>query len=331
MPDIAQLYDQHLAAERDRRGQRRSRSYANNASELGDRCLRKLVYRRVAPEEAAPVDTGLMRIFRWGDEVERYVRRSLAEAGTEITHAQISGRWEQYNIAGHIDGMLRDPETGQLEVVEIKGMNPFTWAKWNTVADFEGDWLGERYLAQLVLYLWLQEVESGLFLLFNKSSAEIKTIAVRLEDHLELAEGLLEKAEKIEGYVKKWREWDERKLPDSPPLPEQLNERAVCERCPFVAFCCPTLSYGPEVEVIEDGALRWLLLTWEDARDAKAEADKAWKGIKGRFPEEGEWMVGCPGSKAAGTPLYWKIRAKRDKRGALRLTVERAGEAEGDD
>lgn len=296
--NILNSVDDYLRKDNARRGAR-FRSQANHASTLGSPCERELVYKRVDPDKALGYEPKTLGIFRLGNTLEKHWVQLFTDAGYEITHAQISSRWNEYNITGHIDGKLWLDDKPY--IVEFKSMNPNTWSKIKSVDDlFDGDWT-EKYIAQLLLYLWMEEHEEGFLILFNKSSAEMKIIEVNLSDHLEFAESLIKKAESIEKHIKEGT------------LPDQINRRKICEKCKFFSHCGPTIDYGPGATVVQDEDLSALLFERYLLKESKDDYVKAHDKVKEylKLPEgqnEGQWIV-------AGDRASHIISAVRDGRG----------------
>ncbi|MBW2309423.1 MAG: hypothetical protein JRG73_21100 [Deltaproteobacteria bacterium] len=366
--DFGQLVEAHLEHERDIEGRRR-RSRTNNASEIGDLCLRKLVYKRLRPEEAKAFDGGTLARFELGNLLERHVKRLLSDAGVEVIHAQVSSRWEAYNLSGHIDGMvvlgdylralkrlkldyppkLEEADQEELLVIEIKGLNPNAYRAISRPEDFLSHaWWTRRYLVQLVLYLWLEERERGLFLIFDKSGAGLKTIEVRRDDWIELAEETLRKAEIIEQVVAVHQidPMTDTYVPENfplltdeviepeeyPPLPKRLNDPDVCRMCEYEHVCCPVLSYGPEIAVVEDDELATELLTRDRLDAARVEFKRLDERIKSRFElpadaQEAQWLVT---GVALGEEESFEVVAKRSRNGSIRKTIRRLTAEEGE-
>lgn len=334
--DLVAAWRKLMTDRRDRRGLR-GRSFTNNASELGDGCLRKLVYKRVAPEDFAAITPELQSIFEWGDVVEEYVSRRLSEAGFRLTHAQMSTRWEKYNLSGHIDGYVQDPDTGEMIVIDIKGLNPYDWDRLNTVIDVQEGWTA-KYLAQLVLYLWLENKDHGLLFIFGKSGAWPKQIDIYRENHIDLAESLLQRAEQIELHVAEYRRLTElgQKEAAEASLPEGINVRSECERCGIRTRCNPILEYGPEVRVIEDARLAGMFVRREALDSARREYEALDRELKDKFNlsmgvDAGDWLVSAPDGSDA-----FNVTARRDKRNAVRKDFRRpamlgAATGEGDE
>ena len=346
MIDLGKLVYASLEREAEIDGSKRSRRHTNSASGLGHPCLRKLVYDRVQPEDATPWDAATLGRFSLGRNLERHVRRLLEDAGVEVIGTQMSSRWEEYNISGHIDGLVRGGDiilaygqlgidgaesvhSDEIYVAEIKGLNPFTFAALHTAADFlDQAWWCAGYLVQMVLYLWLEERERGLFLIFDKSGAGLKTIEVLRDDWIDLAEQTLQKCELIERFVRIYREGSENpddgvflseNTEDGEFLPRKICDPDICPGCNFEHVCCPTLAYGPEVEEIIDPALWADVYNARRAKKIASEYTHLRKRIKARLELSGEcrehtWLILDPDQ---ADPYYMKVTAKRSKSGSI--------------
>jgi hypothetical protein len=375
MIDFGRLIYASLVREAEIDGSKRSRRHTNSASGLGHPCLRKLVLDRVQPEDATPWDAATLGRFSLGRNLEHHVRRLLEDAGIDIFSTQMSSRWEEYNISGHIDGMVRgsdiilaygrlgidgaesvDPD--EVYVAEIKGLNPFTYAALHTAADFldQAFWCA-GYLVQMVLYLWLEEKERGLFLIFDKSGAGLKTIEVLRDEWIDLAEETLQKCERIERFVRIARKKStgangistERAFPmgmsgedmefllkhgeENDYLPKRICDPDICPGCNYEHVCCPTLAYGPEVEEIIDPALWADVYNARRAKKIASEYTHLRKRIKARLELTGEcrehtWLILDPDQ---ADPYYMKVTAKRSKSGSVTHSFDKQELTDDDD
>jgi len=324
----------------------KGRHLSNHASQLGHPCLRRLVYLRLAADQAKPISTGLRRVFDLGGLFENYLRRRLREAGVRVLAEQGLGDWGKYNIRGSIDGVIhvadlaraacgwgmpydeRDFGSSEAVILEIKSCGDKYWR-----ALAEGDepnWgLDEitlKWRAQCLLYCLLQGRERCVLLLVHKSSGEMRQIDIVLEDHLDEAEALIKKAEEIEVIVNVAQECaDVARSPDfDTAMPGRLESPKVCRRCEFEHLCCPTLVWGPGLQEIESDEVAGALARREELDAARMEYTRLDAEVKERFglgDDEGEglWIV-------RGAAGEWEVTAKRDARGAVRKAFRRVGE-----
>lgn len=276
-----------LAAEVERRFYERLRrrnkpvsTPTNRASSIGDACLRKLVLERTKGEEKAPVPDGLLAIFNYGHMIEGPVRRLVEDLGFEVTHAQWSFPKNDFNLSGHIDGMIEHPTEKISFILEIKGINGSDWSKvktWQDIRDYAKPWLA-KYFDQAQLYTamkargaWGEDFEVGgiLYVLFNKWTGELRPVFAPLE--IVAAEALLDKSLKIEEHVA------------AGTLPDYVEDRTECAHCGFYGRAChPTLAFeGSGVQEISDPAVvEALRIVTEEEREWQA-YESAWKLLFG--------------------------------------------------
>jgi len=329
--------------DRGRQREPKGRNLSNHASQLGHPCLRRLVYLRLAADEARPIGVGLRRVFDLGNLFEDYVRARLREAGVRVVAEQGLGDWEKYNIRGSIDGVIHLDDLaraaamwgiegaesggdGESAILEIKSCGD---KYWRALEGDEPNWgLDEitlKWRAQCLLYCLLQGRERCVLLLVHKSSGEMRQIDIRLEDHLDEAEALVKKAEMIEAFVEGARVgagW----VDVEDILPDRLEAPKICRRCEFEHLCCPTLVWGPGLQEIESDEVAGALARREELESARTEYTRLDAEVKERFglgDDEGEglWIV-------RGAAGEWEVTAKRDARGAVRKAFRRVGGAD---
>jgi len=201
--------------------------HINRASELGHPCLRYLYYCRMNWQDRELPSPGLQLIFDAGNELEGFTLRQLEDAGFNIFERQRPFEWKEYQITGHVDGMIQaDNKTYPLE---IKHLNQFTFAKINTIQDFlEADkiWL-QKYPTQLALYMLMSNSEWGCLLIRNKQDFTLKEIWFSLDDILEIGEQALKRAEAVNKAIETNTE------------PERIAFNEACTQCPFFIKCLP--------------------------------------------------------------------------------------------
>ena len=288
---------------------------SNRASLLGDDCERRLVYWRTHWQEAALHDVGLELVFREGRLQEKEVLRLLDEAGIEVIEQQVALSWPEFQITGHIDGLIVHRNGGKVERIplEIKSMSPFIWDsiakegpgvyEWEEVARaFERKpWL-RKYNAQLQIYMLCHNTERAILLAKNKQSGGLAQINMRLD--YDYAESLLQKAERINRHVAEGT------------LPEKIQwDPDVCGGCPFLEICRPD-EIVEGIKILNDDELVALL----EERATLEENYRRYKAVdqevKKQFRhKEGHRFV-LPG---------WLVTKKEDGRG-ITIKVERMGE-----
>lgn len=254
---------------------RRYPCHVNRASSLGyfvpelDGCLRRGVYERTNWRDKEMYDPRVQYIFDEGHKQEASVLRDLAEAGIEVIEQQTPYEWREYQITGHIDGKIIDPDDGQSIPIEIKSMHPNIYGIINSFEDFLKKPWTRAYMAQITLYMLMQNIDRAIFVLKNKSSGELKQIDVDLD--YDLGEYCIRTAENINEHVKK------------NTLPEQINDREKCRDCPFKLICLPDIKFGEELKIVDDPEFENRLKRHFELKGAAAEYKKNYDVIKSRI------------------------------------------------
>lgn len=253
--------------------------HVNRASSAGHPCTRHLVYCRLNSTERAKISVSTALIFREGNHQEKAVLDDFSEAGIKVQEQQRTFLWKEYQLSGHIDGMLNvDGETYPLE---IKSMNPFTWEKIKTVEDIKNNsaYYVRGYYDQLQLYLLMSEVSEGVIVLKNKVSGALKQFVIVLD--YAYSELIIQKLELVNRCVA------ENKYPD------RIDDRTVCGYCNFKHLCLPDENFE-SVELVDDPELVSLL----DRREELREAAKLYEDVDEELKEvwrrtnDGTYFVG---------------------------------------
>lgn len=308
--DLVKIYNDDLRAQVD--SEAKNRRYANHASSIGDVCLRRLVYQRLKPEAATKHSAATKAIFKYGHECESTTKKILMSLDIKVYEFPATKAWEEFNLTGTPDGLIdlrsicqacrgKDDDCecfkykDERAIIEVKSMNQHIFEKTHRLEDLEEGYK-RRYLYQLAIYLWLSELRYGLFIFFNKSTRELKTIFMDRDDPyvIDLADKALKTAELVEHYVKinKPNDVDEMDFPD------KINDQHECGEgwCQFHFECKPVLSYGSSPEVRIDKDLFFLLKLREDNKfyhSAFGKADKSAKMYFDLKPDEvhGSWII----------------------------------------
>lgn len=357
---IKNIINAYLISDDERTG-KRWRTNSIRASGIGDICERRLLYEIIRPEDSLPLSAELLSIFRLGKHFEGYVVSLLKESGIDVIAAQVSSAWDAFNITGHIDGKILvsqwaraakyhrlpysevDLDSREEMLLEMKGLNPNTAQQMNTVDDLlAGSWT-RRYVAQILIYLLLENLDRGLLLIINKSSGELTQIEIRLEDHLEYAESLIQRAERLNMLIDYHRNLEKSKAnaqgilgaatknnprvelfknidPDYMPL--RINDIDECPRCQFRDVCCPTVKYNTTVDVVNDpdifGELKERLeITPHSRRYSKLTARNKERFVLADDESSHEWLVSNEDTTDA-----FRIIAKRNKAGNVTRTIK---------
>jgi hypothetical protein len=270
---------------------------SNRASDLGHPCLRYHVYNRTRWNERSLHDVGLQMVFDMGNDIERIALRELEEANIKVIEQQRSFEWKEYQITGHIDGMILGDDR-KVYPFDIKSCSPYVFKTINTIDDLKnGKYIHlKKYPVQLNLYLLMSGNERGLFLFKDKVSGAYKEIWMDID--YQLGEDTLKKCEAINGFVSRGE------LPDPIGFSENISGL-----CPFRHICIPD-HVGKEVEV-DTGELSEMLKTlyrlessaneWEEVnKEISRLVEGKEKILAGDYFITGKWIDRKGGSR------YWK-------------------------
>jgi len=269
IPDLAQA-----VADTKAKKIKRYPCHVNRASGLGyavpelGGCIRRGVYERTHWEDKELHDVGLQFVFDEGNHQEKQVYRDILEAGYEIIEAQTSYSWDTYQITGHIDGkiMCKDEEGKPVAIpVEIKTMHPQIYSTIHKFEDFRIKTWHRPYMAQITLYMLMQNIDTAIFILKDKSSGRLKQIQVGLD--YELGEACVRTAEAINEHVAK------------KTLPDRVEDIDVCKDCPYKLLCHPDKNFGTELKIADDPSLESKIDRYFQVEEAKKEAKDLWDNI----------------------------------------------------
>jgi len=242
--------------------------HSNRASGMGDECERRLVYMRTDWDKQLMPDVSLQYIFDEGNTQEEALFNDLRNAGVVLVEQQRPFSWPEYQISGMIDARVRD--NGSVLPLEAKSMSPFIWDSIDTLEDLNKYPWTKKYLAQMLLYLLMSNSETGIFILKNKSTGKIKQIVVQLNDHLEYAESLLQKAKRINDHIQ------------AKTMPDKINNFKTCSECQFRHICLPEILANGGIEFIDNEALEKSL----NRREELAPLTKEYSDIDKQVKEE---------------------------------------------
>jgi CRISPR/Cas system-associated exonuclease Cas4 (RecB family) len=251
--------------------------HSNRASDLGNPCVRYHVYNRTRWAEKTLHNASLQSIFDLGNDFEQIALRELAEAGIRIIEQQRSFEWKDYQITGHVDGLVQ--VNGGAYPIEIKSMSPFVF---DSIQDITSLTKGKyaylrRYPTQLNLYMLMKGIDKAVFLFKNKSTGAYKEVWMDLD--YQLGEETLQRAEAINAHVK------------AGTLPDRIADDGACEDCPFVHICIPDRT-GQEVEILDDGELVELLTRHEELKETVKEYNEIDGTLKKKLEGRDKLMVG---------------------------------------
>lgn len=282
----------------------------NRASLIGywvpelEGCLRRGVYERTRwqDKELYPIEAKLR--FDEGNNQERAVLQDMANAGVEIIEQQRPYMWIEKNISGHIDGKLLDKDEKRPIPIEIKSMAPVIFARIHTFEDFKKYPWTRAYMAQITLYMIMENIDKAIFILKDKSSGMLRQINLGLD--YELGEYCIRTAEKVENCVR------------TGLLPDRITNRETCKDCPFKLLCLPDIDFGAPLRINDDPEYEQKLDKWMAVKDSVADGKKLWTVIASEAK-----------AQAAGDELnlvVGKYRLTAKKAAQFRLNVEKIGD-----
>jgi len=265
-------------------------------------CIRRGVYEITNWEDKELHDPKVQLIFDEGKNQEKQVLSDMAEAGIEVIEQQSQFTWKEYNISGHIDGVIL--EDGVAIPIEIKSMHPNIYTQVNSFEDLKKKpWL-QSYMAQITIYMLMKNIDKAVFIFKNKSTGELKTVDVKLD--YALGEACLKTAEEIKNHIEK------------NTVPKKTNDREVCKKCPFNRICLPNLSFGEPLKLSDDPVFEKKI---DDYLENKGIAEKT-KNLLELIRSEAQSEAGKSGQLNMIIGKY-HLNGKKDTRGTFRLKIER--------
>jgi CRISPR/Cas system-associated exonuclease Cas4 (RecB family) len=262
---ISQALDAYIESEI-----RISKRNANWASDLAHPCLRYLVYSRLNWRDKATPSRELMFRFREGNDQERSIRRMLENTDKiELIRSQEFFEWEKFQIVGRVDGFVRLKDFPLREVpAEFKSISPYHWSIMTSIEAIKNHksyWI-RRVVAQLNIYLLMTGYELGV-LVIKTFGKKPRILGMKID--WELGEELLQKAEKVNEYVRKGK------------YPDRINYNSeVCMNCGFEHLCMP-LDHVQDF--IDDEKTLQKLYRWAELREKAQEFQRLDKELKKTF------------------------------------------------
>lgn len=235
-------------------------------SDIGE-CDRQMTYHITNWKDRPLHDEDLQARFDAGKLQESELMRELeglrydVQAGQEVV--EIKNRAGETIARGKIDGKIMYQKVKI--PFEIKSMNPMVFDNIDTIEDFHKKPYLRKYLRQIQMYLFGNNVEDGL-LLCTDCLGHWKVFVVTL-DYGE-AEQILQRLERVHEAVK------------IQLLPARIEYREeICGRCAFAHICLPDIL-RKESEIITDEELIQRLERRETLADNKSEYERIDKSIK---------------------------------------------------
>jgi hypothetical protein len=295
--DAATVYPQHVP----------------RASSIGD-CDREMVLSMTNWQLRPPPEPGLMAIFERGKVIEKVVLKQLSDLEFDVTLSQMASEIRDRDgtllCTLHIDGRIE--WQGICPVFECKSLNQYTWASIDTAEDLAASktaW-ARKYPRQLLLYMYAHDEPNGLFLCDDKSG-HWKVIPMRLEDHLDTVETLLQRLRSVVDHKA------------AGTLPAFIDNPLICKACWCckAGICLPPMDWSAGgIHIIDDMELALHFATVFDYEDEASEYGVAERAIKEHFKARG------PGDYLVGSV---EVHVKRQKNG-IRTTWRIVGQSDDD-
>ena len=279
----------------------------NWASQLGDACLRRLVYFRTDWEKQPPPEPWLQGIFETGKQLEEIITRNLNLVGDVadpkfklIETAQplkdeflesnkIGGRPDRFLLVRGSDnggGPLVPKRDTVLGPAEIKTMSSIQYKKITSIEAMRESRWHKKYIDQLSIYTFGTDFECGFFILINKGNLyDYRVLPLPLD--LELIDQLSAKATAINAHV------------DAGTFPDKINDPDECLECPFAHICCPDYKSGGNFKAIDDAAdlvavledVERLRPAGKEFKEAEKARDKILEPMKGQDVLASPFMI----------------------------------------
>ncbi len=233
-------------------------------------CDRYMVYSVLNWQERKAFDGGVMARLEEGSRHEKQMIAELLTMGFSVIQNQmpieIKDNKGVLMCRGKIDGLLE--YQGQKFAMEIKTMNPNVFNSINCLEDFQRKPYLRKYLAQLQLYLYGNNLEYGLFILDNLMG-QWKMIPVMLD--YEGTEAILQKIE---------RNW-KNVINKTYPAPISYDSE-MCEDCSFAATCLRDIPASNRLDFSEDKDLPVIVNRFLELKPVVKEYDVLDKAIKSK-------------------------------------------------
>lgn len=224
-------------------------------------------------------DADLQARFDAGNVWEKQIVMELLGMDFDFQASQmpitIKNRAGETIATGKIDGFIA--WQGKKIPVEIKTMTIHIFDQIKSVEDFQKKPYLRKYTRQLMLYMFGNNVEHGLFLVTN-GLGSWKLLPLTL-DYGE-CEALLQKLERVHEALKK-KTYLERIPYDS----------SVCGRCPFAVICLPDVV-NRAADFIDNPALEADIARHEELKPGASEYKHLHDKLKETFKEVEKAVVG---------------------------------------
>ncbi len=234
--DIKLKYDKYLEGKI--KNYPRNQFVASNISE----CDRQMVYGVLNWQDKKPFNIQAFGNMDRGNLHEKHSLLSFSMAGIEIIESQspfeIKDKDSNVLCRGQIDCKVKFED--KKYPAEIKSLNLNTYKNINSTDDFLRKHYHRKYLNQIQLYLYGNNIEEGMFIL-EDGSFHYKMLPVYID--YGICELLLKRLENNWNYVK------------NKEYPDRINyDDNVCRDCDFNHICLPDIV-SQSAKLIDDAEL----------------------------------------------------------------------------
>lgn len=260
-------------------------------SEIG-KCERALVY-DWRGEEKEPISGRGMLIFNDGDMHHRDIRDRIRKAGFELIEEERELYDPNWNLSGHIDGIVCN--NGDRLLLEIKSINHFQFERLNSTPL-------EDHIQQINLYMFYRDIDRGVILYKNKNTAAMKEFIIERDENL--IQELLAKFERIDSHLKAGT------LPDRPYPKSDWH----CQYCQFQKICWAGVKEGRTGDKLvktDDPVVIETADEYKRLSKEKKEAEDRLKSLKESL--EGSLSAYHTGALRAGKFIVRSLNRKREK------------------
>ena len=247
----------------------RTSSYPRTNAILSDigECDRQMVYSVTNWQDKPAIEPDLKARFEVGNVQEREVITELRQLGYDLILQQepveIKNRTGEMMARGKVDGHIK--YHGIKIPVEIKSMHPQVFDRIESLEDFKKKPYLRKYLKQMTMYLYGNNVEEGLFLLTNCLGLW-KVFVITLD--FGEGEQILQRLERVHAALK------------NKTLPDRIEFRdEICGKCDFAHICLPDVM-RKELNVLTDEDLLSNLERRELTHEASSEYARVDKKVK---------------------------------------------------
>lgn len=235
-------------------------------SDIGE-CDRQMCYSITNWKDKPPFDDDLLWRFEAGKDQEKLLVRELIDLGYDVVGAQevieIKNRSGETIGRGKIDGKI---DYHRIKIpFEIKSMNPMVFDQIDSIEDFQKKPYLRKYIRQLTMYLFGNNIEEGLLICTNCLGLW-KIFVVTLD--YGLAEQILQRLERVHEHIK------------AKTQPDRIEFRdEICGKCAFYQICLPDMI-RTEMEVLNDEDFLMNLEMREQTKESRAAYESADKKAK---------------------------------------------------